>query len=164
MAGPLVLDDAPELVSGANGQMLLARPEANRLLRDLIEAGSPESQPASIPIAATEAGPAAILHLIPVRGEAHDLFGGGLIAVLTRIGSGAHVPDTAMLHGLFDLTPSEARLAASLATGLTLKEAAEAGQLQVSTARSYLENVLRKTGTRQQSQLVALLKGSRFSR
>jgi DNA-binding CsgD family transcriptional regulator len=59
---------------------------------------------------------------------------------------------------LFALAPREAGLAASLASGRTLKEAAYDNQIQLSTARSYLEAIFRKTGVRQQSQLVALLK------
>lgn len=59
---------------------------------------------------------------------------------------------------LFALSPREANLAASLASGRTLKEAADDNQIQLSTARSYLEIIFRKTGVRQQSQLVALLK------
>jgi DNA-binding CsgD family transcriptional regulator len=62
------------------------------------------------------------------------------------------------VRDLFGLAPKEARLAVSLASGRTLKEAAEENQIQFSTARSYLEAIFRKTGTRQQSQLVVLLK------
>lgn len=61
---------------------------------------------------------------------------------------------------LFDLTPAEARLAAALASGLALKDAAIQQGIRFTTARSYLENIFRKTTTRQQSQLVALLKST----
>ncbi|CAN5164028.1 LuxR family transcriptional regulator [soil metagenome] len=61
---------------------------------------------------------------------------------------------------LFDFTPAEARLAAALAGGLALKEAALHQGIRFSTARSYLEGIFRKTRTNQQSQLVALLKSS----
>jgi DNA-binding CsgD family transcriptional regulator len=61
---------------------------------------------------------------------------------------------------LFDLTPAEARLAAGLASGMALKDAALHQGIRFSTARSYLEIIFRKTRTRQQSQLVALLKST----
>ncbi len=61
-------------------------------------------------------------------------------------------------RALFALSPKEANLAASLAAGRTLKQAADDNRIQLSTARSYLETIFRKTGTRQQSHLVALLK------
>ena len=62
------------------------------------------------------------------------------------------------VRDLFGLAPKEARLAVSLASGRTLKEAADKNRIQLSTARSYLETIFRKTGTRQQSQLAVLLK------
>lgn len=62
------------------------------------------------------------------------------------------------VRAFFDLTPKEAVLAASLASGLTLKQAAEDAHIRFSTARSHLEKIFLKTETRQQSQLVALLK------
>lgn len=62
------------------------------------------------------------------------------------------------IRSLFGLTPREASLAASLASGHSLKEAAEHKGVAYSTMRAYLENVFRKTETRQQSQLVALLR------
>lgn len=62
------------------------------------------------------------------------------------------------LGGIFDLTPKEARLAAALAGGVSLKEAARDSGIQLSTARTHLGRIFRKTRTDQQSQLVALLK------
>lgn len=72
----------------------------------------------------------------------------------------AKLPDLTLLKRLFDLTPAEAKLASALASGGTLKDAAAIQEIRLSTARSYLENIFRKTGTRQQSQLVALLKSA----
>jgi DNA-binding CsgD family transcriptional regulator/PAS domain-containing protein len=60
----------------------------------------------------------------------------------------------------FDLTPKEAALAARLAAGMTLKESAADARISINTARSYLDSVFLKTGTHQQSQLVALLKSA----
>ncbi|RVA86239.1 helix-turn-helix transcriptional regulator, partial [Mesorhizobium sp. M7A.F.Ca.CA.004.02.1.1] len=51
-------------------------------------------------------------------------------------------------------------LAASLAQGRPLKEAAASSNVTVKTSRTYLERIFAKTGTRQQSQLVALLKSA----
>jgi DNA-binding CsgD family transcriptional regulator/PAS domain-containing protein len=63
-------------------------------------------------------------------------------------------------RALFALSPKEASLATSLASGRTLKQAADDNRIALSTARSYLETIFRKTGTRQQSHLVALLKSA----
>ncbi|RUY60441.1 helix-turn-helix transcriptional regulator, partial [Mesorhizobium sp. M7A.F.Ca.CA.001.09.2.1] len=61
---------------------------------------------------------------------------------------------------LFDLTPAEARLATALASGRSLKEAADTSNITVKTGRTYLERIFSKTRTRQQSELVALLKST----
>lgn len=57
----------------------------------------------------------------------------------------------------FRLSPKEAAVAVGLVSGLTLREAAEREGIAFSTARSYLETIFAKTGTRRQSQLVGLL-------
>ena len=58
------------------------------------------------------------------------------------------------LVDLFDLTPAEARLAWSLAQGLSIVEAAEAHALTVETARYYSKKIYAKTGARGQVDLV----------
>lgn len=64
----------------------------------------------------------------------------------------------AHLRAIFNLTPAEARLATNLCAGQSLKVSAELQDIRFSTARHYLEGIFQKTGTRRQSQLVALLK------
>ncbi|QYJ06880.1 helix-turn-helix transcriptional regulator [Qipengyuania flava] len=58
------------------------------------------------------------------------------------------------LVDLFDLTPAEARLAWSLAQGLSIAEAAEAHGLTLETARYYSKKIYAKTGARGQVDLV----------
>ncbi len=156
-----LLEAAPECVAGALGRLILSDPEADRLFRMALDA-QPERGACSVPIPAVEGRPRGIVHAVPLHGAAHDLFGGSTLLVLTRLSQHGNIPEASLLHGLFDLTPKEARLAAGLAAGGKLKDVADAEQLQLSTARSYLESILRKTGTGQQSQLVALLKGARW--
>lgn len=59
---------------------------------------------------------------------------------------------------LFKLTPVEARLAALLVSGRSLKDAATHLGIGFGTARNYLIRIFRKTGTGQQGSLVAVLK------
>ena len=70
----------------------------------------------------------------------------------------AAVPELSLLRRLFDLTPKEAGLAAALASGLSLKQAAAQQGVQFSTARTHLEHIFQKTRTHQQTQLILLLK------
>lgn len=64
------------------------------------------------------------------------------------------------VRALFDLTPAEARLAAALAAGRTLKDAALDAGITIKTGRTYLDRIFTKTRTHQQSELVALLKST----
>ena len=70
------------------------------------------------------------------------------------------LPDPYSLRDLFDLTLKEAALAAALASGLSLKQAAAQHGMQFGTARKHLEHIFQKTGTHQQTQLVLLLKSA----
>jgi DNA-binding CsgD family transcriptional regulator len=63
-----------------------------------------------------------------------------------------------LISRLFKLTPAQARLCARLSSGMSLQEAAAANKISYGTARSYLEVIFQKTGTRRQTELVALLK------
>jgi DNA-binding CsgD family transcriptional regulator len=62
------------------------------------------------------------------------------------------------LQSLLELTPREARLAATLGSGHSIESAAPALGLSVATARTYLKHVFQKTGTHRQSELVALVR------
>lgn len=63
----------------------------------------------------------------------------------------------APLRELYGLTPREAELAAALAEGRTLREAADSLGLAMESARTYLKRVFSKTGAARQSDLVGLL-------
>ena len=58
---------------------------------------------------------------------------------------------------LYGLTRAESRLAAKIAEGRSLDEAAAVLNITTQTARSYLKCILRKTGTKRQVELVRLL-------
>jgi DNA-binding CsgD family transcriptional regulator len=62
-----------------------------------------------------------------------------------------------MLRALFDLTAAEAKLATILLGGKSLSEAADENGVGRETVRSQLKSIFLKTGTRRQSELMALL-------
>lgn len=152
---------ADVFVATAHGGVALASASADALLRQAIEHNGDHRVVRSIPVPAAGEGPAIIVHLLPLRRAAHDIFSGGdALLVVTTVGADAQAPAPAMLCGLFDLTPAEARLAGALATGLSLKEAAAQAGIGFGTARNYLIRIFRKTGAHHQSQLVALLRST----
>jgi DNA-binding CsgD family transcriptional regulator len=69
-----------------------------------------------------------------------------------------------VLISAFGLTPREATLAAALARGENLADAAETLNITLGTARHYLKTIFAKTHTRRQAELVGLiLRLTRFS-
>ena len=155
-----LLEGSHAFRTGAQGRLVLAHAGADRLYRECLARHDSATGSWSIPIPGSQERPSSIVHLIPLRRAAHELFEGAILMVLTAVSMDANIPDLTLLRGLFDLSPKEARLAAALAGGRSLKQAAQDEGLRFTTARSYLEQVFRKTGTNQQSQLVALLKGA----
>lgn len=147
----------------AFGTIALPDAATNALFQEaLAQAGEAAAQRiGSVPIAAEREHPAMVVHVLPLRGAAHDIFSGGdIVVAATAVNPSALVPDASILMGLFDLTPAEVKLASALTRGLSLKAAAVEAGIAFSTARSYLERIFAKTGVHQQSQLVALLKGA----
>lgn len=61
------------------------------------------------------------------------------------------------LQRLFKLTPAEARLAAEIAGGRSVEEAALRLRIGIGTARVHLKHIFSKTATRRQAELVCLL-------
>ena len=161
-ANPLLESLADRLVPVAFGSMALVHSGADRLFQEAVRASRAgfHRLVRSIPVPAVEDQPALVLHVLPLRRSAYDIFQGAdtLVAVTTVSPAvPGPAPSPAILMGLFDLTPAEVRLASALAEGQTLRVAAAAAGIAYSTARRYLESIFAKTGVNQQSQLVALL-------
>lgn len=67
------------------------------------------------------------------------------------------VLDAAMLDALYQITPTEARLAGELLMGDTLPAIAERVGVSASTLKTHLKSLFAKTGTHRQAELVKLL-------
>ena len=65
-----------------------------------------------------------------------------------------------VLQSLYGLTPAEAKLAALLAQGKSLTEAATELHVTQNTARTHLKHIFQKTGVNRQSELVKLILNS----
>ncbi|HEU0202427.1 MAG TPA: LuxR C-terminal-related transcriptional regulator [Burkholderiaceae bacterium] len=73
-----------------------------------------------------------------------------------------------MLERLFDLTPAERRVFGLLLADRSPREIAGELRIAVTTVRTHLQSLFAKTGTRRQSELVALARpkspaGRRFA-
>ena len=140
----------------------VADKDADRLLARALEAlRRDEFSGCSIALRDGEAGASRVLHLLPIKGEASDLFvrASALLVIsdprkLIQVSNG-------LLHSLFDLTPAEARLASRLCRpDSALKEIAAEHGVSLSTVQSQLKSVLAKTGAAGQVDLVRLLLGA----
>jgi DNA-binding CsgD family transcriptional regulator len=152
------------VIARAHGRLGLADRAAGRLLDAAIARldRTVEGTVASIPVPADESmGPPLIVHLVPVRREAHDLFARALgILVITPVIPG-EASSTLLLQGLFDLSPAEAKVAKGIGSGETIETMAAGFGLSRETIRAQLKSVFAKTGTRRQAELAALLAGAR---
>jgi DNA-binding CsgD family transcriptional regulator len=155
-----LLEEMPAtFIAGAHGRIALANPAANALFQEAIAQNRDDHVVRSIPVPAHDGQPPLVVHLLPLRRAAHDIFSGAdVIVAATPVSASAVVPSPTILAGLFDLTPAEARLAVALSQGRALKDAAADSNITFKSGRTYLERIFAKTGTHQQSELVALLK------
>ena len=147
----------------AFGGLAIASAPANKLFQEAIAHAltSTDELVRSIPVPARDDQPPRVVHVLPLFRNARDtLFGAEILVAVTSVRSDNLVPSSPILMGLFDLTPSEARLATALAVGKPLRQAAADMGIGFGSARTYLARIFAKTGTSQQSQLVALLKSA----
>lgn len=147
----------------AFGGLRMADPQAQAIFTEALASASKPggTEVWSIPIRSRNPGEAVVLHLLPLRRAARDLFTGGEMMLLaTVVGRNASQPEPAVLQVLFDLTAAEARVAIALAAGSTVAQAAQTAGLTVKSARTYLDRIFRKTGTTRQSELVSLLRST----
>lgn len=151
---------APALIARAFGRLALAHGPTNALLVSAIdEAARGHAAPRSIPMPAGVNHDALVIHVLPLRRQAHDLFRAATALVIAMPVRAPAAPPFDMLNTLFDLTPAEARLAQRLTQGLSLKEIAGESGVTVETARTHLKTVLRKSGMHRQAELVGFLAG-----
>ncbi|WP_156383020.1 LuxR C-terminal-related transcriptional regulator [Rhizobium sp. Root483D2] len=138
-------------------KIVLADQRAQHLLSDTLMRISTNTGVRSIPLVATpEHGPA-VLHILPIRRSAQDLFSQAaallVLSTIEKIPGNPH----ALLQTLFDLTPREAEIAARICFGETLHQIASADGKSVLTVRGQVKSVLEKTNCRRQADLIRLV-------
>jgi DNA-binding CsgD family transcriptional regulator len=163
LAANKLLDDlVPRVVQDRTSRIGLVDKRADSLLSLALQQldGQSANQVRSIPIAATTDAPASIVHVVPVRGAANDIFAAAsCVLVLTTVSQQAVAP-TQVIQGLFDLTPAEANVAQGISGGKTVEDIATATGVAVGTVRQQLKSVFSKTGVSRQAELVGMLAGS----
>ncbi|MGB3165227.1 MAG: helix-turn-helix transcriptional regulator, partial [Alteraurantiacibacter sp.] len=147
-----VLRESGLLTRGAYDRLVPAEPAVDRQLTALVRdfAANPKARPRAINLGHD---PWIDMLVAPMR--LHASGGEGAMAAVYVSGDRSSLADRhEQLTDLFDLTPSEARLAWSMAQGLSIAEAARTHGLTVETARNYSKKIYAKTGARGQVDLV----------
>jgi len=147
---------------GAANRVRLVNEDANRVLEQCLAAirtGGPALPFASRSIALprTKDGEAAVLHLVPVRGYARDIFTSAAYFVILTPLAGDRLAPAELIQGLFDLTTMEARVARALATGKDIDGTAQSFGISRETVRAHLKNIFSKTGFSRQTDLAAAI-------
>ncbi|WFU32396.1 helix-turn-helix transcriptional regulator [Bradyrhizobium brasilense] len=150
----------PQVVQDRPCRVALVDRRADAMLRESLSQLDYQASPRSIPIIAAEETPASIIHVVPVRGAAHDVFTlASCVLFVTEVSSPAIV-SAQVIQGLFDLTPAEARVARGIAAGASVQALAIKAGVTVGTIRQQLKSVFAKTGVSRQAELVGMLVGS----
>lgn len=79
------------------------------------------------------------------------------LALILVMEAGKNLSALQLLGKLYDLSPAELRVASALLSGKSPEEYAQQADVTMNTVRSQLKSLFSKTGTRRQSELVALL-------
>lgn len=158
-ASPLAETLNGHLVWGAQGRLRLADKQADKALADALAMldSATEGGVRSFPVRGDAGQPQLVIHIIPVRRGAHDVFGDSYALMLAVPVASDRAPSATLMKSLFDLTPSEARVARGIAGGETPEAIAADGDVAISTVRTQLRRVLEKTGCARQADLAALL-------
>jgi DNA-binding CsgD family transcriptional regulator len=100
-----------------------------------------------------------VAHIIPIRLSARDIFVRCAFVFAMMPLTRPQAPPVELVQSLFDLTPTEARVARGLASGKTTEEIASDSGVALSTVRTQVRSVLEKTGCARQVDVVSLLSG-----
>jgi DNA-binding CsgD family transcriptional regulator len=142
----------------AQDRISLKDRSANQLLCDAITTINVEgSSVRSFPVRDLGAEAMMVAHVIPIRLSARDFFFGCAAAFVLTPVTMPQAPPVELVQSLYDLTPAEARVARSLASGKTVENIACDGGTSSSTVRTHIRGVLEKTGCNRQADVVALL-------
>jgi DNA-binding CsgD family transcriptional regulator len=142
----------------AQDRVSLKDKAADQLFREAIAAIGLAGGPVrSFPVRDPGAEAMMVAHIVPIRLSARDIFVRcAAVLVLTPV-TLPQAPPVELVQSLFDLTPTEARVARGLASGKTVQDIATDGGLSLNTIRTHVRGVLEKTGCNRQVDIVALL-------
>jgi len=147
---------AAEWSIGASDKLIMASHRARTMLSSALSSIKSSDGPRSIPVPSGDGTVRSVLHLIPIRKSAHDIFTRSVaIAMLTNCDQKQGNPG--VIQALFDLTPAEANVAHRIGAGESVEEIAISTGRSETTIRNQLARIYEKLGVEKQTELVRLL-------
>lgn len=163
-AADRLLNDPAGALRQAGGMVLTADAARRCVLKQAIDRASAKNHVADeglLMIPAVADGRDIAACVLAIDGDARVLPHGPTVMLFAReIDRDCDLRNEA--RRIFGLTGMEANFASAIASGSSLAGAAHAHNVQLSTARWHLKHIFEKTGTRQQSQVAALLRGAQI--
>jgi DNA-binding CsgD family transcriptional regulator len=138
-------------------RIALANRQADGLLDRALDALRNGAVVRSLPIPGDDGVAPAVLHVVPIRGAAEELFASATAILVLMKAFDTPANANPLLQVLFDLSPAEADVAARIAAGQTVEQIAGADGKSAHTVRNQLKSVLEKTATARQADLARLL-------
>lgn len=145
------------LTIGAYDRLMFKSPAAEGRVRDVLAGIRSSGRGGSSLPLRSSSGDASVLHIVPVRRAVHDIMGRSDAFIIVTPVAAKGAPDAALIAGLFDLSDSEARVAAQVSQGMTIDAIALRQGVSRETIRSHLKSVFIKLGVHRQAELVAVL-------
>ncbi len=151
-----------EDITAIAGRVIATQLTSNHRLAQAIQAavstatGVIQQPEALVPVPRPTGRPLAVM-VVPFVPRERDLAQSEPGALLMIRDPDVSTPTTSALRELFGLTPTEAAIAAALVDGKSLQEIAAVSGTTFHTVRSHLKAITQKTGTRRQSDLIALI-------
>ena len=131
--------------------------EDRTLMRALGRLLAPEAGTAAVCVDLPPQGQIGSLRLLLMRATPDPSGPAGVLALAFEQNPPHAQPGRELLREIYGFSPAEAELASLLLAGQSLSEAARSRSVSMNTARSQLKIVLRKTGSRNQSDLMRTL-------
>lgn len=158
-ANTLMNEMAGHLQWQANNRLTLNDSKANAMLMAALPSFNQpaDSTVTSFALRDTDGRAAFVAHLVPIRRAAQDIFAHACALLIVTPVTSRRSPPVELLRSLFDLTPSEARVARGLAAGESLDDIAGNGGVSRNTVRSQLQQVMEKMGCSRQAEVTAML-------
>jgi DNA-binding CsgD family transcriptional regulator len=160
-----IIDTHPALTLGKEGLFLYRKDEDRKLrktIRDTAMTYSDDSWKQSVAIGVTHPEVDATMPLLVTPMHSHLLtsdldYEGAQVAVFMSDPNLEQPISVNNLVSVYDLTPSEAQVAISIANGHSIDDIARTSNHSAHTIRSHLRSIFRKTGVSRQCELVKLL-------